>query len=333
MRLQLTLPSVTDTQTFTTTLVRGWIGLRRRDQSNRNLVSHFMFLLHRGYATLRSNIAHQLDLHVLPALGCDSLVNLPTVFGQYQEHARRVLPVALPYESRPNSERRLNYRDSVVLVAHALRRASGEHKVAVSSGFALSAGSTSWVLTCAHTLQETHHFQGQQLIDDKSSSFVVSHDVISPVKGVVASRPRSDLLILDAPKGLPSLPASPYPAQNGTCVLAHFVSYAPPKEPDWEPWMYGTWRKWVRGHVLGYKDLAGNEAKPGTYDALSHMLFHPPPTAGSSGGPIIDEESGAVVGVMLGTRLDNVVGGVKGWGVPAEAIFEMFSLPGLEGKN
>ena len=80
------------------------------------------------------------------------------------------------------------------------------------------------------------------------------------------------------------------------------------------------------------------------------MLFRPQPTAGSSGGPIVDEESGAVVGVMLGTRMDNAAVGVRGWGVPAEAIFEasenfffsrlaeseraqMFALPGLEGKR
>ena len=77
------------------------------------------------------------------------------------------------------------------------------------------------------------------------------------------------------------------------------------------------------------------------------MLFHPLPTPGSSGGPIVDENSGAVVGVMLGSRMDNSVEGVRGWGVPAETIFEvdcesqlfqahstdlitqMFRLPGL----
>jgi len=89
----------------------------------------------------------------------------------------------------------------------------------------------------------------------------------------------------------------------------------------------------VTGTVIGYRDFAGRETNPGTYDALSHLLFHPPPTAGSSGGPIIDEESGGVIGVMLGTRMDNAVEGLRGWGVPAETIFEMFSLPGLEGKR
>jgi hypothetical protein len=77
------------------------------------------------------------------------------------------------------------------------------------------------------------------------------------------------------------------------------------------------------------------------------MLFQPLPTTGSSGGPIVDESTGAVVGVMLGTRMDSSIEGVRGWGVPAETIFEvreeqlvhkfrvlirlqMFSLPGLK---
>jgi len=83
------------------------------------------------------------------------------------------------------------------------------------------------------------------------------------------------------------------------------------------------------------------------------MLFQPLPTTGSSGGPIVDENTGAVVGVMLGTRMDSSIEGVRGWGVPAETIFEvrvqqlvvnsgalfmnlgiqMFSLPGLKLKS
>jgi hypothetical protein len=53
------------------------------------------------------------------------------------------------------------------------------------------------------------------------------------------------------------------------------------------------------------------------------MLFQPLPTTGSSGGPIVDESTGAVVGVMLGTRMDSSIEGVRGWGVPAETIFEV----------
>lgn len=80
------------------------------------------------------------------------------------------------------------------------------------------------------------------------------------------------------------------------------------------------------------------------------MLFDPPPTPGSSGGPIVEEESGAVVGMMLGTQMRNRLEGLSGWGAPSELIFEvccrrvfsttslilleqMFSLPGLKLKS
>jgi len=49
----------------------------------------------------------------------------------------------------------------------------------------------------------------------------------------------------------------------------------------------------------------------------------PLPTPGSSGGPIVDEDTGAVVGVMLGTRMESRVEGMMGWGVPTETIFEV----------
>ena len=81
-------------------------------------------------------------------------------------------------------------------------------------------------------------------------------------------------------------------------------------------------------------------------------MFTPLPTSGSSGGPIVDEGTGAVVGMVLGSQMDgSKVDGMRGWGVPAEVIFEvgrshlilvldnysastqMFSLPGLEGKK
>ena len=72
---------------------------------------------------------------------------------------------------------------------------------------------------------------------------------------------------------------------------------------------------------LRRKDLCVSQ--PGTYDALSHLLFQPLPTPGSSGGPIVEEETGAVVGVMVGTRMDSQIDGVRGWGRPAESIFEV----------
>jgi len=52
----------------------------------------------------------------------------------------------------------------------------------------------------------------------------------------------------------------------------------------------------------------------------------PVPTAGSSGGPIVDEESGAVVGLIRGSKLDSRHEGLRGWAIPAEAIYEVFIL-------
>ncbi|EKM60901.1 uncharacterized protein PHACADRAFT_247123 [Phanerochaete carnosa HHB-10118-sp] len=167
------------------------------------------------------------------------------------------------------------------------------------------------------------------------------------VNGALSSLPRPDLLVLSTSSGpaspmTNSLTVSPYPAHPGAAIRAHFVVDTEPSEPGWHPWIGGLWSKWVRGTILGYRDFAGREAKvrhyhlegavsvpkylcwqPGTYDALSHLSFEPLPSPGSSGGPIVDEESGAVVGIVLGSRMDNRVEGMRGWGVPAEMIYEV----------
>jgi hypothetical protein len=44
---------------------------------------------------------------------------------------------------------------------------------------------------------------------------------------------------------------------------------------------------------------------------------------GSSGGPVIDIESGAVVGLIRGSRLDNRIAGLRGWATTSESIFEV----------
>ncbi|ETW87484.1 hypothetical protein HETIRDRAFT_99831 [Heterobasidion irregulare TC 32-1] len=293
-----------------------------------------------------------------------SRTSLPQLVQQYLERSGRVLDQQLPYEPQPSQPRRVNFDASqsedrgVHLIAHCVQEGN-RHKVTLSSGFALNAPgdhmNESVIVTCAHTLEEIRWSPllvlppGSQpflappdLPGARSSGTVVlsgtpTGPALHPVTAVLSSLHRSDLLLLSrAGPSIPPLPVSPYPAKPGTIVRAHFFSDVRPQGEDgegWVPWIGGSWVKWVRGTVLGYRDFAGREAQPGTYDSLSHMLFKPPPTAGSSGGPIVDEETGAVVGVMLGTRMDNRVEGVRGWGVPAEAIFEMFSLPGLNLKR
>ncbi|KAF7339857.1 hypothetical protein MVEN_01902500 [Mycena venus] len=313
----------------------------------------------RIYATISSRIPARPSADLLPvvpseldevlwtSLSTSEGPALRDLIQQYTERSGRVLTPSLPYESRPAHHRRVTFDDgdSIVMIAHCARDRTGKHALTVSSGFALAVPGEStvgpFILTCAHTLEEARAWQIRRspfLVDGSevgpSGSFLVSRAggslSVHPISSIVSAVPRSDILLLQsASSALPTLPVSPYPAQRETAIRAHFVTHERPQEPGWAPWLGGSWSKWVRGTVLGYRDFAGRETQPGTYDSLSHMLFSPLPTPGSSGGPIVDEESGAVVGVMLGTRMDNRVEGVRGWGVPAEAIFEMFSLPGL----
>ncbi|KAG8839445.1 hypothetical protein FRC18_010925 [Serendipita sp. 400] len=59
------------------------------------------------------------------------------------------------------------------------------------------------------------------------------------------------------------------------------------------------------------------------------MFFTQVPTPGSSGGPVIDLDTGAVIGLIRGSQLDNRLSGLRGWGTSAESIYEMFTLPGI----
>ncbi|KAJ7107658.1 hypothetical protein C8R43DRAFT_905709 [Mycena crocata] len=273
--------------------------------------------------------------------------NLPHLIHQYTQESGRVLASSLPYESRPAAPRRCTFENNsrVYIIAHcASSRSTRTHKITVSSGFALAAEEGDLILTCAHTLEEARTCQSQirrspllQEADVSSGSFLVSEVegsiCVEPVSNIVSAIPRSDILVMrSASSNHRTFPVSPYPATRDTAIRAHFVAHNCPQEHGWTPWMGGTWSKWVRGTILGYRDFAGRETEPGTYDSLSHLLFSQIPTPGSSGGPIVDEESGAVVGVVLGSRMDNRVEGIRGWGVPAEAVFEMFALPGLRKK-
>lgn len=63
--------------------------------------------------------------------------------------------------------------------------------------------------------------------------------------------------------------------------------------------------------------------QPGTYDTLAHILYKPVPTSGSSGAPILDAEAGAVIGIVTGAAFLNRVEGRRGFGTPAEVLFEV----------
>jgi hypothetical protein len=101
----------------------------------------------------------------------------------------------------------------------------------------------------------------------RSGSFIFlqrgTDSVTYPVASILSSLHRSDLILLSPSPDRPplrSLPISPYPAPAGTPIRAHFVSENKPEEYGWQPWIGGTWSKWVRGTVLGYRDFSGREA-------------------------------------------------------------------------
>jgi hypothetical protein len=56
---------------------------------------------------------------------------------------------------------------------------------------------------------------------------------------------------------------------------------------------------------------------------LPYILTSILPTSGSSGGPLVDAETGAVVGMISGRRMDSRVEGERGWGSAAEQIYEV----------
>lgn len=159
------------------------------------------------------------------------------------------------------------------------------------------------------------------------------------MSSILSSLPLSDLIVYSIHPSASlkaSLPVSPYPAPLDTPTRYPLVSFDPlsqspaQDQEDWLSWKDGVVSsRWAKGKVLGYRNRAGREAHPGTYDQLSHILFSPIPSPGSSGAPIIDEESGSVVAIVTGHGTINRIEGNNGFGTPAEAIFEMFSLPGL----
>ena len=122
-------------------------------------------------------ISPVLDSLVLEAASNIHKSFLPDIIKQYIDTAGTVLDLSLPYESRPSESRRpslTNATDScedVITVAHCARVGS-EHKITLSSGFALNiedksnSKSETLILTCAHTLEEasTLKFTGFLLI-------------------------------------------------------------------------------------------------------------------------------------------------------------------------
>ncbi|KAH8835397.1 hypothetical protein DL96DRAFT_1702383 [Flagelloscypha sp. PMI_526] len=323
----------------------------------------FRFLLKRSYATTSSGLPylpptatspdafHAFILNHLKTHSSSSS-NSASMLEEFSVNASRVLPFSLPYESVPSHTRKIDpslQRSNLLMIVHALWEETTNHfKVTSSTGFRINANlpksNDQLVLTCAHTLEEIRR---HPLLTTKEKtttfgSFILSCNLnkncppsVYPVTAIVSSLPRSDMLLLRAslPDYIHAFPLNPYPPKTSTPIQAHLVVHTEPQDPGWSPWICeGSWTKWIPGQILSYRDFAGRETSPGTYDDLSYVLFKPIPSNGSSGGPIVSPE-GAVVGMISGSGLENRVAGTCGWAVPAETAFEMFSLPGLERKS
>ncbi|CAF1195995.1 unnamed protein product [Didymodactylos carnosus] len=120
-----------------------------------------------------------------------------------------------------------------------------------------------------------------------------------------------------------SLPIDPFPAPIDTHVKAYSY-HGTTIRPNSTPVVESTWQDCK---VSFYTDGRGREAKTGTYDMLQCLHFDHLPSAGSSGGPILDAKTQAVVGIIRGW--EHAGGKLRGFASPAESLFECFSLPGL----
>ncbi|GAA6021574.1 hypothetical protein JCM11491_000261 [Sporobolomyces phaffii] len=275
--------------------------------------------------------------------------------------AGAVCRTRLAWESTPSAERRVDVsidpatrnaatQDGIVLVAHVVGGPSA--KVVLSSGFAIANSET--ILTCAHTLlqAEGHLLKcGQQQQDQAPPSatlVLTASGHMYPVSSVLSSVPSSDLLLLElAPTPLDAstssssspcpplkpLPINPYPCPVATAVATHtYLNPLARLKRNFERGSGGAAAaatSWQRSRVVEYKDRHGHTAEPGTYDELASFWFDAVPTDGSSGGPIVEVESGSVVGVTRGSMHKYGERTRYGFATPAERILDMFALPGF----
>lgn len=170
-----------------------------------------------------------------------------------------------------------------------------DKSVVTSSGFAIGDGSL--LLTSYHPLQQFNDTNG----DVECDKSVIITDVASALR-------QSDLLLLRIDPPLDPLPVSPYPVTGDVDV---YVGKA-----------------FERTSVRGYQDAQYQDAKTGTYEDLSTMLFNVPPSGvldGTSGGPILSPTR-AVCGIIRGHEYSHGQNGHRGFATPAEKVWWMFKL-------
>jgi len=245
---------------------------------------------HKTPRALDTQVLH--ELHSQP-----SATSFAQLLDDYDTNGHAVLNTFLKYEPTPGVSRRIDFENEasgVVGLSHVID-AGEEHKIAFCSGFMVHAEgypSEKVVVSCAHTLEEvsvifigresvcntSNHLRPSQMrrspvLDALSrpetrSATLLFHgkNSITPASRIVSCLPKSDLILFaaDLPSSVRSLPVSPYPVHAGTNIRAHFVTEKEPVEEGWRPWINGTWSKWVKGKVVGYRDFAGRQAEVST---------------------------------------------------------------------
>lgn len=165
--------------------------------------------------------------------------------------------------------------------------------------------------------------------DDTTATMLISYDKgsitdIRFAESLESSQPLSDLVfykpsasLLNSDKKLRTLPVNPYPPPPATPVAV------------WRPPTYASdTATWTYGSIDRYTTPNAKLAQIGTYDNLAHVEINDAiPRHGASGSPVIEVESGAVCAIVKGAI--SSFPKTRGWGTPAERVWECFDLPGL----
>jgi hypothetical protein len=231
-----------------------------------------------------------------------------------------------------------NSGEGVVTLAHILPARLGKPaQVVLASGFAVLDGDL--IVSCAHPFHQidshcrSYDAREQQGNRKAARTVAITYDGrILPVTGVASHLVMADLVVLTLPKdsGLTGLRVDPYPvpAETELHVFSQGEARVVPGTPG-----AGAGKSsirvasaWTSSEVIHYQDRRGREAQTGTYDSLNAVLFTGEPVAGSSGGPILSHETRAVVGIVRGSEFSYAVRKTRGFGTPAETLFNAFKL-------
>lgn len=228
---------------------------------------------------------------------------------------------------------------SVVTIAHILPPLPGstnQGEVILSSGFAILDGSL--VATCTHPIHQINalcrspNAAQQEANLDRVRTVAIAFDgMIVPIQSMESHLVMSDIVLLRIPETtkLTPLKVSPYPCPTGSPVLVYSLHDVALSSDPGQPVQPITKWSWTPSEITLYQDRAGRESATGSYKELNTLLFDTVPRPGSSGGPIIDRETKAVVGITRGSEVSYAVRKERGFATPAESLFNVFKLDGF----